>query len=229
MSKTLAARTVLTAGALAAAAALTPVSASAQTVFFSGWTNGCFNCSAPYPAFTPNVVQTWSTGNLMYVNSVFSGLTFMGYLGIGDDAVDQNGAAVLNVANFGAFYLDYSAAPINYAGQTFTLFINFVNPLAHQEVFTAAVSGAVQASTGGVFINFSNDPIWFGPQNQYSVRVNDVNLAAPPLDGRRQLAVSGDLTASAQAVPEPMATALLATGLMGLAVAGRRRRKLELD
>jgi hypothetical protein len=221
----------LAAGALAAALAFTPGDADAQSVFFSGWTNGCFNCSEPYPVWTENAVQNWdlvwgTTGRLRYVNSTFEGTTFMGSLGIGDNAVDQPNGAVINTNNLGAFYLDYDAQPFSFVGSTFTLFIHFVNPVSHGEVFTAALSGAVQASQGGVFIDFSNDPVWFGSNNQYSVRVNDVDLIAPSLDGRTQLALSGAVTAS-QVVPEPVTLTLLGLGLLGVGMASRRRRKAE--
>jgi hypothetical protein len=175
-----------------------------ETVFFRGWTNGCFDCSSPFPAWTEEAPQNWdllwgTTGRLRYVNSTFSGTTSMGSLHIGDDAVDQPNGAVINVDNFGAFYLDYDPLEFSFETRTFTLFINFLDPIRHEELLTAALSGAVEASAGGVYINFDNVPVWFGG-DQYSVQVNDINLSAPTLYGRTQLSISG-VVALAQDTP----------------------------
>ncbi|HSJ24275.1 MAG TPA: hypothetical protein VK929_06390, partial [Longimicrobiales bacterium] len=84
---------------LVAALAAVPGVAAAQMVYFSGYTNGCFNCAAPADN---SAYQSDVLGGLTWENSQFEGTTVDGNLSIGNGASAQG---VQNVDNFGSFYL----------------------------------------------------------------------------------------------------------------------------
>jgi len=206
----------LAAGALMLSAGV----AQGQTVFFSGFTDGCFNGGCPPapvgPGFSPK-----TTGGLTYEDAVFEGFTAGGFLGIGDA---PNGPGTLEVDNFGAFYL--TAAPVNYNGRTFQLLVSFILPTdaaGSSQLFTAALTGRVLApNTGGVLVDFDNTPVAFGPGGRYTIQVNDVSLQSPNA-GVNSAPVTGVITAT-QVIPEPATMGLLGTGLLGLLGLAKRRR-----
>jgi hypothetical protein len=204
------ARPRLFAAGVAAALALAGAQqAAAQSVFFSGFTAGCFGTGC-----TPltGAVSYPASNGVTYQSSVFSGTT-------------TNGVLTLSGANnFGTFRVG-NLNPFNYTGSSFTLLITFIDPTANQSLFTATLSGNVVKPIGQTNVDILFDPTpqsWTdGFGNVYTVKVNDVLNIVPELQSH---AVGGVLTAD-QTVPEPITMVLLGTGLAGLGVARKRRNR----
>src|SRR5687767_142774 len=167
----------LAAGVVATTLALAGAqSAEAQSVYFSGYTQGCFGSSC-----TPTS-PTATLGGLTYTASTgFAGTTSNGFLAIGGGS-----------NNFGTFSL--AASNFNYFGHSFTLLITFIDPSSNQNQFTAALLGSVsQNATGGVTVFFDPTQVqtWRDANGTYSVRVNPTSVFPG-----QTVPVTGDLTAA---------------------------------
>jgi PEP-CTERM motif len=212
--------------------------ARADEVFFSGYTNGCFNCNPP-PVPNTSATQTATIFALNYTNSQFSGTSAGGFMGVG---AAPSAFGVQGTNNLGSFTLNSSLA--NYNGSTFTLRVTFTAPegiagMGSSSLFTATLVGTVTSTgNGGVLIDFNNTPQMFtfsdpncqattvaGQQTtcgsgSFSFAVNDVAITPG-----QTVSLTGQITNASQ-TPEPATMALFGTGLSGFAAAARRRRRL---
>ena len=187
--------------------------ASADEVTFVGSTAGQFNAQA--------FATTNSILDLHYSNSTFNNITVGNALDLGGNPNPGS-----NVDNLGSFDLGTSNATYN--GNTFSVQVTFTAPSTiiggNNAVFTDIITGTVSGGQGGVFIDFDNTPQTFFFTNalatgSFTMFVNDVSIAPGG-----QAAISGHITASQTAVPEPTALAGLGCGLLGL-FGMRRKRK----
>lgn len=172
------------------------VTGQANAQVISGTTRGCFGTGC-----TPGTSL-----------ATFGGLTFNG-----GTFNTTNGFVGGLTNNFGSFTLSANG---NYTG-TFRLFFDFLTPgtSVGNPIFGAAVEGVVTTTTDGVGIT------WFTPTQtavlsngiEATVTVNNVSV--------NQLDLTQPISGRVTATPEPASLVLMATGLVGVYGAARRRRK----
>ena len=186
--------------------------ANAGEVHFTGSTLGQFNAQS-YAA-------TNSIFDLHYSNSVFDNTTVGNALDLG--GAPNPGA---NVDNLGSLSLGLANATYN--GNTFSIKVTFTAPSTivggNNAVFTDIITGTVSGGQGGVFVDFNNTPQTFVFTNalatgSFTMFVNDVSIAPGQASS-----ISGHITGSQTAVPEPTAIAGIGCGLLGLF--GMRRKR----
>ena len=184
----------------------------------------CFNCGPGGP-FSAGPIAVLS---LTYNGSTWGGQTTGGFLSIGA------APATPNVNNLGSLALGTGAN--SYAGTTLRLEVTFVlDPPGvilpeDSPEFNAVVTGSVSGTgTGGVFVNFDNNPQLFtytapGEAGSFNFSVNDVDISpggTVPLTGRIEGA-SSEVRPPNGNVPEPGVTLLLGSVLAALALVGHR-------
>ncbi len=208
------------------ALALSPGLGEAQTILWTGTTQGCFGGGCT-PGAGPTVD---ATGNVSFVNGSFSvqtdGINFAGVPGtLGD--------------NFGQVVVGTAIPAENLGSQDFTLAILFTNPTVSPDpIFSALLTGVVTITNEGIAA-FDFD-LTNGLEDLTAVQ-NGLAFFDPATgkNGTFDLGVTGTTPASGETAffsgfirttsvtPEPISMTLLATGLLGLGGAAARRRRRE--
>lgn len=191
---------------LAATVAVGFASAPAKAeITFSGTTLGCFGAGC-------SVGSTATNQGLTFTSGTFSGTTSNGFLGVGNDIVN----------NFGNLTLATAAPPVTY-NVPFTLEVIFTQPTGVSPgtpTYTALVTGSVTGANGGAFFDFNNAPQFFtsnaGP---FSLFINDVTVRAGGTNN-----ISGNITAT----PEPATWAMMLLGFFAVGFTAYRKRKAGL-
>lgn len=186
------------AGALAIALGLASAPARAE-ITFAGTTLGCFGTGCTLAASA-------TTQGLTFTSGSFSGTTSNGFLGLGNDIVNNLGNLVLapGVATFNT---------------PFTLEVLFNQPTGVSPTnpqYSALVTGSVTGVNGGAFFNFNSTPLFFtSDSGPFSLFINDVTVHGGGTNN-----ISGNITAT----PEPATWAMMLLGFLAVGFTAYRKK-----
>jgi hypothetical protein len=222
-------RWIATAGVLAALLGAGEV--QAQSVNFSGYTNGCFFRDGE--SCTPETDQASRMDLVEQSTLLGRKKTVLSYANTDFFAAAVAGGAPVTV-DFGTFTLGTQVLYSNFFNRNFSFRATFTDPISGGSLLSAEIFGGFLLGQGGAYIDFDNDPIYFGDHNQYSLRLDDVLLGKGVVndvtfDLPSSAALTGQLAANSHVTPEPVSMVLLATGLFGVGVARRRRRRRSAE
>jgi hypothetical protein len=196
-------------------------------VFVTGDAQGCFGLGCtPLDSDGVDASGVW----LSYASNPtfdFQGITAGGFLAINNEGTSATG-------NFGLLSVGTTSAG-TVINVPFTLSLGFINPTTASSVFSAVITGYIASSLSGGVVAFFNPPSVTNPfYDAFSGLSGDLTVtplpATLPSGGTSQITgyVQVSNTVPSTVTPEPVTVVMLGSGLLGLAVA-RRRRKVTAE